>query len=317
MAIQDLVTNIFNDLTQVIESQIGSSVSAITTAIAPVMGAALLVYVVFIAYKIMYTNNEVFMSEVIKNVMTLALVSAFTVSTPYYIQYVVPFVTGAGDQISAAITGSPASATALDAMLNNVQISIDKMMDAMHFSIFDMDLSLLFKTAFAIGLTYIGSFVFIFYAAAYLLVAKFMVGLLLSVGTIFICFAFYPPTRGFFTSWCGQCLNYILLNVMLTLTLGVLNAFITSKFNLGDMGIESSFQIIIVFFISVFVIQQIGSLVSSLTGGMGINGLTSATNSMAGRGLGMAKGAAGRAAGVVGKSASVVSSFMKNGVKGG
>lgn len=62
MAIQDLVTNIFNDLTQVIESQIGSSVSAITTAIAPVMGAALLVYVVFIAYKIMYTNNEVFMS---------------------------------------------------------------------------------------------------------------------------------------------------------------------------------------------------------------------------------------------------------------
>lgn len=316
MAIQDLVTNIFNDLTQVIESQIGSSVSAITTAIAPVMGAALLVYVVFIAYKIMYTNNEVFMSEVIKNVMTLALVSAFTVSTPYYIQYVVPFVTGAGDQISAAITGSPGSATVLDAMLTNVQTSIDKMMDAAQFGLTD-DWSIGFKVLFGIILTYIGSFVFIFYAAAYLLVAKFMVGLLLSVGTIFICFSFYPPTRGFFTSWCGQCLNYILLNVMLTLTLGILNAFITSKFDLADVGVQSSFQIIIVFFISVFVIQQIGSLVSSLTGGMGINGLTSATNSMAGRGLGMAKGAAGSAAGVVGKTASVVSSFMKNGVKGG
>lgn len=316
MAIQDLVTNIFNDLTQVIEGQIGSSVSAITTAIAPVMGAALLVYVVFIAYKIMYTNNEVFMSEVIKNVMTLALVSAFTVSTPYYIQYVVPFVTGAGDQISAAITGSPASATVLDAMLTNVQTSIDKMMDAAQFGLTD-DWSIGFKVLFGIILTYIGSFVFIFYAAAYLLVAKFMVGLLLSVGTIFICFAFYPPTRGFFTSWCGQCLNYILLNVMLTLTLGILNAFITSKFDLADVGVQSSFQIIIVFFISVFVIQQIGSLVSSLTGGMGINGLTSATNSMAGRGIGMAKGAAGSAAGVVGKTASVVSSFMKNGVKGG
>lgn len=316
MAIQDLVTNIFNDLTQVIEGQIGSSVSAITTAIAPVMGAALLVYVVFISYKIMYTNNEVFMSEVIKNVMTLALVSAFTVSTPYYIQYVVPFVTGAGDQISAAITGSPASATVLDAMLTNVQTSIDKMMDAAQFGLTD-DWSIGFKVLFGIILTYIGSFVFIFYAAAYLLVAKFMVGLLLSVGTIFICFSFYPPTRGFFTSWCGQCLNYILLNVMLTLTLGILNAFITSKFDLADVGVQSSFQIIIVFFISVFVIQQIGSLVSSLTGGMGINGLTSATNSMAGRGLGMAKGAAGSAAGVVGKTASVVSSFMKNGVKGG
>lgn len=312
MAIQDLVTNIFNDLTQVIESQIGSSVSAITTAITPVMGAALLVYVVFIAYKIMYTNNEVFMSEVIKNVMTLALVSAFTASTPYYIQYVVPFVTGAGDQISAAITGSPASATALDAMLTNVQTSIDKMMDEMHFGLTD-DWSIGFRALFGVILTYIGSFVFIFYATAYLLVAKFMVGLLLSVGTIFICFSFYPTTRGFFTSWCGQCLNYILLNVMLTLTLGILNTFITSKFNLADMGVASSFQIIIVFFISVFVVQQIGVLVSSLTGGMGINGLTGATNSMVGKGLGAARGAGKGAS----KAASVVSSFMKNGIKGG
>ncbi|HDP0374140.1 TPA: type IV secretion system protein [Salmonella enterica subsp. enterica serovar Concord] len=314
MAIQDLVTNIFNDLTQVIESQIGSSVSAITTAIAPVMVAALLVYVVFIAYKIMYTNNEVFMSEVIKNVMTLALVSAFTVSTPYYIEYVVPFVTGAGDQISSAITGSPASATALDAMINNVQTSINKMLDDMHFSIFDMDLAMLFRTGFAIGLTYIGSFVFIFYAAAYLLVAKFMVGLLLSVGTIFICFAFYPTTRGFFTSWCGQCLNYIFLNVMLTLTLGILNAFITSKFDLADMGVQSSFQIIIVFFISVFVVQQIGVLVSSLTGGMGINGLTGATNSLMGKGAG---GIQRLAQGAKAKGSSIVSTFLKSGIKGG
>lgn len=313
MAIENIITDLFNDLSNVITNQIGSSVSAITSAVAPVMGAALLVYVIFVSYKIMYTNQEMIISEVIKNVMSLALVSAFTVSSPYYIQYVVPFVTGAGDQISAAVTGSPASATALDSMISNVKTSLDTMIDKMQFGLTD-DWSVSFQALYAVVLTYIGSFVFIFYAAAYLLVAKFMVGLLLDVGPIFIWFAFYPPTRGFFTSWCGQCLNYILLSVMYTLAIGILNDFITSKFNLADLGVESSFQIIIVFFISVFVIQQISVLVSTLTGGMGINGLTGATNSMVSGGAGMAKKMTG---GVAGKAASVVSNFLKNGIKGG
>lgn len=313
MAIENIITDLFNDLSNVITNQIGSSVSAITSAVAPVMEAALLVYVIFVAYKIMYTNQEMIISEVIKNVMSLALVSAFTVSSPYYIQYVVPFVTGAGDQISAAVTGSPASATALDSMISNVKTSLDTMIDKMQFGLTD-DWSVSFQALYAVVLTYIGSFVFIFYAAAYLLVAKFMVGLLLDVGPIFIWFAFYPPTRGFFTSWCGQCLNYILLSVMYTLAIGILNDFITSKFNLADLGVESSFQIIIVFFISVFVIQQISVLVSTLTGGMGINGLTGATNSMVSGGAGMTKKMTG---GVAGKAASVVSNFLKNGIKGG
>jgi type IV secretion system protein VirB6 len=313
MAIQNLITELFNDLSAVIEGQIGSTVSSITTSIAPVMGAALCVYVVYIAYKIIYTNNEMFMSEIIKNVMSLALVSAFAASTPYYMQYVVPFVMGAGDQISSAITGSPATATALDSMINNTSACINKMLSEMNFSLFSSDLSIIFQTVFAVALTYIGSFIFIFYAAAYLLVAKFMVGLLLSVGTIFICFSFYPTTRGYFQSWCGQCLNYILLSIMYTITIGILNAFIMSKFDFDNFGLVSAFQIIIVFFISVFIIQQISVLVSTLTGGMGINGLTGATNSLMGKGTG---GVQRLAQGMKAKGSSVVSNFLTSGIKG-
>ncbi|HFD6165581.1 TPA: type IV secretion system protein [Salmonella enterica] len=312
MAVENIITDLFNELTLVITNQISPSVTAITSAIAPVMGSALLVYVIFIAYKIMYSNHEVIMSEVTKNVMCLALVSAFTVSTPYYMQYVVPFVTGAGDQLSAAITGSPASASALDSMINNVKTCLDTMMDKMQFGITD-DWGAAIKSLWAVILIYVGSFIFIFYAAAYLLVAKFMVGLLLSVGTIFICFAFYPTTRGYFTSWCGQCLNYILLNVLYTLAIGILNSFIVRKFKLSDLGVESSFQIIIVFFISMFIIQQISVLVSSLTGGMGINGLTSSVSSLAGGTASRLRGLAG-----VGKSAAQkLMNLFSNGIKGG
>lgn len=225
-------------------------------------------------------TKEFFIMDILKTAATLSLVSAFVISTPYYIQYIVPFVLGAGDDISAAITGSPPSATVLDSMMNNTNSSIIKMLDSMQFGITD-DWGIGLKTLFAVGLTYVGSFVFIFYATAYLLVAKFMVGLLLSVGTLFICFSFFPVTRGMFQSWIGQCLNYIMLNIFYTVAIGMMNSFIISKFDLENLGLESSFQIIIIFFISVFIIQQIGSLSSSLTGGVGINGLTSAANTAA------------------------------------
>ena len=321
MAIENIITDLFQSLTDVIDSQIGSNVTAITSVIAPAMGAAVTLYFVFVVYKIIYTNNEMFIGEVVKNVLALSAVAAFAMSTPYYLQYVVPFVQGSGDQISSALTGSPASGTALDSMIANVKTSLDSMIEKMDFSLTG-NWSVSFKALYAIVLIYVGSFIFIFYAAAYLLVAKFMVGLLLSVGTIFISFAFFPVTRGYFTSWCGQCLNYIMLCIMYSITLGVLNKFITSKFDLSHLGVESSFQIIIIFFISVFVIQQIGVLVSSLTGGMGINGLTGAANSMVGgaakfSGVNMASRAAGSWAGGKAQSAgSVVSNFLKNSMKG-
>ncbi|CNK25723.1 TriE protein [Yersinia aldovae] len=278
MAVQDLLTSLFNDLGQVIEQQIGGNVISVTNVILPLMLGAISLYCLYIMFTIIYGNKEYFIMDFIKTGATLSIVSAFVWSTPYYIQYVVPFVLGAGDDISSAITGSPSSATALDSMINGVKTSLDAMIDKMQWGFTD-DWSVSFQALYAVALIYIGSFIFIFYAAAFLLVAKFMVGLLLSVGTLFFCFAFFPATRGMFQSWIGQCLNYIMLNVFYTITIGILNKFILSKFELDNLGVESSFQIILVFFISVFIIQQISSLTSILTGGVGINGLTGAANS--------------------------------------
>ncbi|EIO8946022.1 type IV secretion system protein, partial [Salmonella enterica] len=119
----------------------------------------------------------------------------------------------------------------------------------------------------------------------FLALSTFMVGLLLSVGILFICFSPFQTTRSMFTSWCGSCLNYILLNVFYTISFGFVLGMIQSL-TIKDpnaVTLTSVVTLLLIIAISVFLIEQIGTLCSTLTGGVGINGLTSAANGFGGK----------------------------------
>lgn len=191
------------------------------------------------------------------------------------------------------------------------------------------DWGIAFKSILAICIILIGAIPFIVLCAAYLIVAKFMVGLLLTVGTIFICFAFFPSTRSMFTSWTGQCFNYILLSVFFTLLIGGLLRFIETQMSpSGEFIIEwgGAIKLVIVFFVSIFLIGQVPVLSSSLTGGVGINGLTNSVSGMASKASNMGRSAGGAAlgagkgaAGLAAKGAGAVWGKLtgKGGVKAG
>lgn len=308
----NFVQDFFQSLDTVIQNQIGSNVANVTSVIAPVFAAAVGLYVVFISWQILYTNREIVVLEVAKNIAALAVVSVFTAGGAYYADYVIPFGLHAGDELSAAITGSAASGTALDGMFNNAQTSIAKILDDMEFDLFSNLLPTL-RLLLAVFLILLGSSVYIFMATAYLLVAKFMMGIVLSLGTIFISFAMFPTTRGMFTSWCGQLVHYTLLSCGFTIVQGILNSYITSKFNLGDLGIASAFQIVIIFFVGGFAMVKLDQVIAAMSGGTAIHGLM---GQVAG---GVAKATRGAASGM-GTAARKVGSSMfgrKDSIKGG
>lgn len=101
---------------------------------------------------------------------------------------------------------------------------------------------------------------------------------------IYMLFFFFPTTRSMFTSWCGSCLNYILLNVFYTISFGFVVTLIEKNMvKDGNVTIMMVVTLLLVILISVFLIEQIGTLCSTLTGGVGINGLTSAANGAGGK----------------------------------
>ncbi|ENO8530923.1 type IV secretion system protein [Escherichia coli] len=281
----NIVSEFVTTVTNIVQSGAASNAAKLANAISPVFFAAIGVYIIFIAYEIIYAQKDVIMSEVTKTVMAFTVVGAFTYSAPYYSQYVIPFVMHSGQDLSTAVSGSSDVATSVDASWNKLSDTMEAFWAEATGQLGMTDFGLWIKAALIYGVGYAGGFALIFYTTVFLCVSIFMVGLVLSVGILFICFSVFASTRSMFTAWCGSCLNYILLNVFYTVSFGFVMSLIEkyTQVDAATLTFMNVIMLLAVVLISVYLIEQIGTLCSTLTGGVGINGLTAAANGMTGK----------------------------------
>lgn len=277
------IGDIYNGMIQKFQEPIATNAQAIASAIKPLIMSCFLLYVLFLVYKL-YTKKDFIIEEIINAMVLFAVVGTFTYAGNYYYNYVIPFVQNSGDQIASSLTGGigGTSISAVDTVYN----------------LFEAPQELLRKRLEKIGITetYIGVWaelaparfalwasqtIFTLFIAINLLIAKIMVTLLLSVGILFFCFAVFPATRGLFTSFTGLALNYILLNIMYSLAAKIAATVITStavQSTSAEAMIGGAGTILVSVIIITLAINQIPTLVSSLTGGVGISPFTISGN---------------------------------------
>ncbi|ELM7716601.1 type IV secretion system protein [Escherichia coli] len=293
------VGDAISTINTVVESAVASNFAKIANAISPVFFAAIGLYVVFIAYEIIYSQREVIMSEVTKTIMAFTVVGAFTYSAPYYAQYVVPFVMHSGQDLSSAVTGSSDVANSIDGMWESLSTTLDKFIELKLSQLDMLDIGGYIGAYSIYFIGYIGGAILIFYSAVFLVVSTLAVGIALSVGIIFICFSVFPSTRSMFTAWCGTCLNYILLSLFYTISFSFVMTMIeTAMVSEDTMSLYKVVMLLLTIAVSIYLIEHVGVMCSTLTGGVGINGLTAAANGAAGK---MATATGMRAAGNVAK----------------
>ncbi|MBA0219792.1 type IV secretion system protein [Pectobacterium brasiliense] len=303
---------------------VASNFSLIATSIRPVFIAAFLLYCVVIAWMILYSNREIIIGEVIKNIIVFSLIGAFVWSAPYYQQWVVPFIMDSGSEISMIVTGNASAASGIDAMWERLITTMETFQRNATDSL-GWDIGPLVSVYLIYIIGYAGGAILVTYTTIFLCISTFMTGILLSIGSVFICFSGFSATRGMFTTWCGHCLNYILLNVFYAITLSFVAVLIEKYTQLDpeSISIMDSLTLLLVVVICVAMVEQVAVLCSSLTGGVGINGLVPGANSLA-RATGLSKAAAsmrdkvsGGVAGGFKKGGMALLSKFKNNVKGG
>ncbi|EIT9024842.1 type IV secretion system protein [Escherichia coli] len=279
-----IVQPMFDELSRLIKDSVAGNFQVIMQMIAPLFAAAMILYIVWIVWEIMYTRKDDVMMESVKLLGVFAIVCTLMTVGGMYLTDIVPFVQNSGQEIASKIIGNDGSSTGatIDGLVNKIidlgiqQYAVFKKADGWFDSlgawiIFSIKAIVLFVSG--------GGFVVI--CAAYLLMAEMMVGILLSIGGIFIAFAAFPPTRAMFTAWVGSCLNYIFLNIAYACLFKIMTDYISSYVSTNSVGIANNIwgvvSVALIFIIGKFLIAQITTLISSLTGGVGINGLTSAT----------------------------------------
>lgn len=288
----DVFTTMEQGFDESILQTINSGSSQIISMISPLVSAGFGIYVLLVMVSYMRGQEEMPIVDFLLKACGWMVVLVCGMNIQYYSQYVVPFFNGFGDDIAKAITHGNSGMSALDNLLNLYVTAIQNGFKQMNPGIFEVGVWIeLISLSFA--LLFVGT-IFLGIACAFIILAKFALGLLLALGPMFIACALFPPTRRFFDAWVGQCVNYGIL-VALFAAAGAVEvnyatshlpkSFTASDYMLTWVTIAKIWASGIVFII---VSLNLPSLASQLAGGVGIS-------SMVGNLSGAARGVAAAA----------------------
>ena len=276
----NMLTDMYKELTDFISTNLSSYVSDINSIFIPLMSACFGLYFVWKWGLIHFKGDPNAFGDMLVNGLKLIVIMSGIVGSGWYLSTVVPFVMDAGDEIASKLVGASGSFSGLEGVIQQINDNGKRILEATNeLSLWDSDISTILAASMALILFYVGGTVFVIYAAATMLIAKFMVGLLLIIGPLYLMMAMYEQTVSFTKQWIGQAFNYILLNVFITMTISILIKFMDKQFPTGsEMGLGGALYSLIAFAMGVFIIGQIPSFVSTITGGTGISGITGAAN---------------------------------------
>ena len=302
------VSEIFEFVTKIIEQSVSKNVERLIPFIAEGLFAGLGVYSCYVTYCWFISRPEV-LKDAFGNFLLLGVVMFWSMNGGYYIDIVVPFVLSVGDEIGGAIVGSKGvdSGLALDTFLTEIYFAIKNILLNAEWG--NMGVSF-----FNAALLFFGSVPFIVTTFGILLTAKIMVSILLSVGVLFIGLAFFKQTRHWFMQWVGLCFNYIMLAILFPIALSIemvaIQEFVVFPEE-GSISMASGVKLLVITLGFLSISVQIPVLASSLSGGVGINGMSGSFSTMLG-GVSKVAQTLSKSAGLVGKGVLGVGSKIKN-----
>jgi type IV secretion system protein VirB6 len=293
-----IFTNLFNAFDQNVLNVISTGSSNIISLISPLAAAGFGIYVLLVMVSYWRGMNDQPIVDFFMRMAGWAIVLTAGMNIGFYSEYVVPFFNGVGDDIAQALTGSTSSASALDTMLNAYVSAVVNMWQGVQ----PYQIGLMLEIGALTMCTALVGVPFLAIAAAYIILAKFALSLLLALGPMFIVAALFPATRKFFEAWVGQCLNYAFLTSLFAAAAAIEVNFATgllpTSFDTSNLVITWTleFQILATGIVFVLVSLNLPSLASSLAGGVGISSMVGKVGGAAGAAVrAISRGTDGRA----------------------
>ena len=265
MADIQLFTAMTTAFDQNVLNTITSGSTRIISLISPLMATCFSIYVLLILWTYWQGRNDEPVNDFLMRMATWALILTCGMNIQFYSDYVVPFFNGFGEQLAGALTNGNNPVSGLDNLLNayiNAAQSIYTQASGLK----------VIAAVWTIALMIIFGGPFMAIAIAYIILAKFALGILLALGPLFISAALFPPSRQFFWNWVGQCMNYAFLVTLFAAACSLEVNFAMSI--VPQNGSPSLAQVIYldIMGLAFWVISlNLPGLASSLAGGVGIS----------------------------------------------
>lgn len=269
---------IFTKIDTTLVNVLGSKASAIVSLISPLVAIGFSTYVLLVVMSYMRDNSgwDGAAIDMIKRIAAWGVILSASVNLGWYMSNVVPFINAFPVELSNAVTGNGASSN-----INSIDSIISYYISVIQETWSNASgIQASLVAAFNIALLLITGIPVVIVMAAYLLLVKLMMAILIVIGPLFLAMALFPVTRQYATLWIGQVVNFGLLaffmNVTAVLMINILLDLQVDPATASLVELLSYGSVALLFWV---VVLRIPDLASALSGGMAGNGFGSAVSS--------------------------------------
>ncbi|MFH0134848.1 type IV secretion system protein [Variovorax sp. VaC1] len=257
-----------------LNNYVTSKSGALIGILTPVVLTCVTVYVLMMGYAIMRGEANDSLHTFLWKSFKIAFVAGIALSAGEYQGTAIQMIQGLQEGMTQAVGG----VTSIGQLVDNMSQPYEELGQSLWSQAttgFWPNFSLIAAAALV---AVAQAFLFVVGLGMYLL-AKVVLALVLAVGPIFIVCAMFPATQKYTESWIGQCLHYVLLNVLIAASISMLTDFASQYANSmkGNVDttnvIRDAVSLLLVSASLAVVMLNLNQLASALSGGVAIGGI--------------------------------------------
>ncbi|MCK0550837.1 type IV secretion system protein [Pseudomonas syringae] len=290
MDVTKIAQTLFDFVDAALQSSLVNGMAKVMLGLGALFGTMWLIHFMLRNMQWLYRGINVAFEDVAKEIAKMAFIAGCAFNMQWYVQTIVPFVTGFPNWMGGILSGQEGTQTnQIDSLIVVYVSNLKALIGAMNFDIFNASFTNIWLGIQGVVFYVLGGIPFLLAAVATLFVLKVLSTAIVAVGLLFIAFLLFDQTKQYFWGWVAAIAGFMLAQVLISIVLAIEIGFINTvmiKNGVMDTSLEGNLTILIVFCtFTALVIELPGQAASIMGGGPSGGGMVSRIS-----GFGAAKG---------------------------
>ena len=271
MDINNIAQTLFNFVDAALESTLVTGMAKVMLGLGALFGTMWLIHFTLRSIQWLYRGMNVAFEDAVKEIVKMACIAACAFNVTWYVQTIVPFVTGFPNWMGGILSGQEGTQTnQIDSLIVTYGVNLQALIDAMKFNILTTSFADIWLGIQGVVFYVFGGIPFLLAAVATLFVLKVSTTIIMAVGPLFIAFMLFDQTRQYFYGWVsaigGFMLAQVLISVVLAIEIGFINTAMISD-GVLNTSLPGNLVILLVFCTFTALVIELPNQAASIMGG--------------------------------------------------
>ncbi|WP_456293269.1 type IV secretion system protein [Pseudomonas sp. AK106] len=271
MDVNNIAKTLFSFVDTALESTLVTGMAKVMLGLGALFGTMWLIHFTLRSIQWLYRGMSVAFEDAVKEITKMACIAACAFNVTWYVQTIVPFVTGLPNWMGGVLSGQAGTQTnQIDTLIVTYGQNLQALIGAMKFNVITNSLADIWLGIQGVVFYVLGGVPFLLAAVATLFILKVSTTIIMAVGPLFIAFMLFDQTRQYFYGWvsaiAGFMLAQVLISVVLALEMGFINTVMISDGTMNT-SLAGNLTILIVFCTFTALVIELPNQAASIMGG--------------------------------------------------